>query len=174
MPRREAVRENDLTNRPCMMNGACAKDDGCTCIATLFLGRIDIDKCAWTPSHDLNYSVGMSKTSEPFDGRRWHDMGGTTAGPIPTDQHDFALWEKRVDALMVICSTKGYFTVDGLRRVLEDMAPETFETMTYYERWIASVNQNLIEAGVYSTAELAARMSEVAARGPTYGEAADG
>ena len=106
------------------------------------------------------------------DGRRWHDMGGTAAGPIPTDQHDFSLWEKRVDALMVISSGKGHFTVDGLRRVLEDMGPEAFETMTYYERWIASTNQNLIEAGVYTTSELAQRMTQVAARGSTYGEAA--
>jgi hypothetical protein len=98
-------------------------------------------------------------------------MGGDAAGPIPTDQHDFALWEKRIDALLVLASSKGHFTVDGLRRVLEDMGPEAFETMTYYERWIASVNQNLIEAGVYTTAELAQRMTQVAARGPTYAEA---
>ncbi|MGJ8587994.1 MAG: ScnB-like protein [Yoonia sp.] len=99
-------------------------------------------------------------------------MGGGAAGPVPSDQHDFSLWEKRVDALMIIASSKGHFTVDGLRRVLEDMGEEAFETMTYYERWIASVNQNLIEAGVYTTAELAQRMTEVAARGTTYGEAA--
>ncbi|WP_373456715.1 ScnB-like protein [Loktanella sp. Alg231-35] len=113
----------------------------------------------------------MTKDSQTFDGRRWHDMGGDAAGRIRTDQHDFSLWEKRVDALMILASAKGHFTVDGLRRVLEDMGPEAFETMTYYERWIASVNQNLIESGVYSTAELAQRMSEVAARGATYGEA---
>ena len=106
------------------------------------------------------------------DGRRWHDMGGATAGPVPTDQHDFSLWEKRVDALLVIASDKGIFTVDGLRRALEDMGEEAFETMSYYERWIASVNQNLIEAGVYTTAELGQRMTEVASRGATYGEAA--
>jgi hypothetical protein len=113
----------------------------------------------------------MTKEPNTFDGRRWHDMGGEAAGPVPADQHDFSLWEKRVDALMILASTKGHFSVDGLRRVLEDMGPEAFETMTYYERWIASVNQNLIEAGVYSTAELAQRMSEVASRGATYGEA---
>ncbi|PUB13175.1 nitrile hydratase beta subunit [Yoonia sediminilitoris] len=116
----------------------------------------------------------MEHEAEKMAGRRWHDMGGDAAGPVPTEQHDFSLWEKRVDALMVISSSKGYFTVDGLRRVLEDMGEEAFETMTYYERWIASVNQNLLEAGVYTPAELGARMSEVAARGETYGEACDG
>ena len=114
----------------------------------------------------------MTDTQNTQDGRRWHDMGGDAAGPVPTQQHDFSLWEKRVDALMIIASAKGHFTVDGLRRVLEDMGPDAFETMTYYERWIASVNQNLIEAGVYTTNELAQRMTDVAARGATYGEAA--
>lgn len=114
----------------------------------------------------------MTDTQNTQDGRRWHDMGGDAAGPVPTQQHDFSLWEKRVDALMIIASAKGHFTVDGLRRVLEDMGPDAFETMTYYERWIASVNQNLIEAGVYTTSELAQRMTDVAARGTTYGEAA--
>ena len=113
----------------------------------------------------------MTGKTDNYSGQRWHDMGGTAAGPIPNDEHDFALWEKRVDALLVIASSKGHFTVDGLRRVLEDMGEDAFETMSYYERWIASVNQNLIEAGVYTTSELAEKMSQVAARGPTYGEA---
>ena len=89
-------------------------------------------------------------------------------------QHDFALWEKRVDALMVLCSSKGLFTVDGLRRALEDMGEDAFEKHSYYERWVAAVNQNLIEAGVYTLEELGQRMAEIAARGPTYGEAAGG
>ncbi|WP_373050388.1 ScnB-like protein [Thalassovita aquimarina] len=107
-------------------------------------------------------------------GRRWHDMGGDQAGPVPMDQHDFALWEKRVDALMVICSSKGLFTVDGLRRALEDMGEDAFEKHTYYERWVAAVNQNLIEGGVYTLEELGQRMDDIAKRGPTYGEAAGG
>ncbi len=104
----------------------------------------------------------------------WHDMGGGPAGPVDMSQHDFALWEKRVDALMVICSTKGHFTVDGLRRALEEMGPASFETMTYYERWVAAVNRNLLGGGVYSIEELGRKMEEVARRGATYGEASDG
>jgi len=115
----------------------------------------------------------MTKTPTNL-GRRWHDMGGEAAGPIPDADHDFAIWEKRVDALMVLCSSKGHFTVDGLRRVLEDMPAESYETMNYYERWITSINQNLIEGGVYTTAELARKMAEVEARGDTYGDACGG
>lgn len=108
---------------------------------------------------------------DPASGRRWHDMGGGPAGPLAPADHDHALWEKRVDALMTGLTVKGVFTVDGLRRALEDMGPEAFETMSYYERWIAAVAQNLVEAGVFTSQELAERMAEIAARGPDYGAA---
>ncbi len=98
-------------------------------------------------------------------------MGGDPAGDINHDQHDFALWEKRVDALMVLASSAGLMNTDSLRRVLEDMGEEAYETMSYYERWIASVSQNMVEAGAFSTAELAIRMAQVKTRGTTYGDA---
>ena len=102
---------------------------------------------------------------------RWHDMGGLEAGPINNESHDFAIWEKRVDALLTLSTKKGLFTVDGLRRVLEDMGEDAFETMSYYERWVSSVNQNLIEAGIYTLEELGEKMAEVKKRGKTYGSA---
>ena len=98
-------------------------------------------------------------------------MGGDPAGHINHDQHDFALWEKRVDALMVLSSSVGLMNTDSLRRVLEDMGKDAYETMSYYERWIASVSQNMVEAGAFSTAELADKMAQVKARGETYGDA---
>ena len=106
--------------------------------------------------------------------RRWHDMGGALAGPVPQEGHDFALWEKRVDALVILSGLRGVFTVDALRRVLEDMGETAFETMTYYERWVAALNQNHLEQGTYTVAELGERMEAVRARGATYGDAADG
>lgn len=113
-------------------------------------------------------------TGADAEGRRWHDMGGAVAAEgdagVNRDTHDYALWEKRVDALMVLATSKGLFSVDGLRRVLEDMGPEVFETQSYYERWIQAVTQNLMEAGAFTPSELGVKMDEVAARGATYGE----
>lgn len=114
----------------------------------------------------------MTGSSE--EGRRWHDMGGVIAadgGPeVDRETHDYALWEKRVDALVMLATSKGLFTVDGLRRVLEDMAPEAFETQSYYERWVQSLTQNLMEAGAFTPGELGVKMEEIAARGDKYGE----
>jgi hypothetical protein len=106
-----------------------------------------------------------------FFGKRWHDMGGDPAGRIDHNQHDFELWEKRVDALMVLCSAAGLMNTDSLRRVLEDMGSEAYEAMTYYERWIASVSQNMVEFGAFTTTELAQKMADVKSRGDTYGDA---
>ena len=90
-------------------------------------------------------------SNETDAGRSWHDMGGNDAGEIARGEHDFALWEKRVDALMRLTSAKGFFTVDGLRRAIEDMGEDAFDTMTYYERWIASITRNLVETGAFTT-----------------------
>ena len=98
-------------------------------------------------------------------------MGGSAAGALDPTEHDYALWEKRVDALLVLMTKKGHFTVDGLRRALEGMGPEAFETMSYYERWVAAVTQNMIETGAITIEDLNAKMAEVAARGETYGAA---
>ncbi len=111
---------------------------------------------------------------ESETGRRWHDLGGTGAGLVDQSEHDHALWEKRVDALRAIASERGFFTVDGLRRALEDMGEESFETMSYYERWMAATTQNLLGAGAFTIEELNARMEAVRSRGPSYGEAQDG
>ncbi len=83
-----------------------------------------------------------------------HDMGGMPAGAIEPSEHDYALWEKRVDALMVLLSRKGYLTVDELRRNIETLGAEAYEKMTYYERWIYAIAQTLIQRGTVTIDEL--------------------
>ena len=98
--------------------------------------------------------------------RGHHDMGGLPAGPVEKSEHDYALWEKRVDALMVLLSSTGrnLLNVDELRRNIESIGGDAYETMSYYERWIFSIAQTMIQRGVISIDELNRKMAEVEAR----------
>ncbi len=94
--------------------------------------------------------------------RRHHDMGGLPAGPVERDEHDYAPWEKRVDAILRLLADPrcGVITVDELRRGIEELGPGAYDEMSYYERWIASVTNNLLEKGVITIDELGRRMTE--------------
>ena len=96
--------------------------------------------------------------------RSHHDMGGLPAGRIEATEHDYALWEKRVDALMVLLSAAGRMTVDELRKNIEAIGPDAYDRMTYYERWIHSISQTLIQRGVITIDELSRKMADVEAR----------
>jgi len=97
--------------------------------------------------------------------RSHHDMGGLPAGPVERSEHDYALWEKRIDAMLVtLIQDKRLMRVDELRRGIESLAPDVYDRLSYYERWIASIAKVLVEKGVFSQAELDARIARIAAR----------
>jgi len=91
-------------------------------------------------------------------------MGGLPAGRIQATEHEYALWEKRVDALMVLLAGAGRMTVDELRKNIEAIGPDAYDRMTYYERWIHSISQTLIQRGVITIEELARKIAQVEAR----------
>ena len=93
-------------------------------------------------------------------------MGGQPAGPVVPAEHDYAIWEKRVDALMVLLASKDcqHMTVDELRRNIESLGAEAYDRMSYYERWIHAIAQTLIQRGVISVDELGRKMAEVEQR----------
>ncbi|HKX09136.1 MAG TPA: nitrile hydratase [Stellaceae bacterium] len=98
--------------------------------------------------------------------RGHHDMGGLPAGPVEPTEHDYAHWEKRVDALQVLLSApqRRLLRVDELRRNIESLRPDVYDAMTYYERWIAAITKVLIERGVLTSDELGRKMEDVKAR----------
>jgi hypothetical protein len=93
--------------------------------------------------------------------RGHHDMGGLPAGRVDPGEHDYAFWEKRVDALMMLLSApqRNLLKVDELRRQIESLGPEAYESMTYYERWMHAISQTLIQRGVISVDELSRKMA---------------
>jgi hypothetical protein len=100
------------------------------------------------------------------DGRSHHDMGGLFAGPVDRSEHDYAMWEKRVDALMVVLSSPrhGLLKVDELRRHIEGLGADAYDAMSYYERWMAAISATLIERGVISIDALGRKMAEIEER----------
>ena len=101
--------------------------------------------------------------------RGHHDMGGAPAGKVAPVEHDYEAWERRVDALVVLCSgitgKKRLMTVDELRKNIEALPPESYDQLAYYEKWITSLTQALIQRGIITSAELAMKMNEVKKRG---------
>ena len=93
-------------------------------------------------------------------------MGGQPAGPVEHAEHEYALWEKRVDALLVLLSGKdsSHMTVDELRRNIEGLGAEAYGTLGYYERWIHAIAQTLIQRGVVTVDELGRKIADVQQR----------
>jgi hypothetical protein len=98
--------------------------------------------------------------------RAYHDMGGLDAGPVDRSEHDYAHWEKEVDALRALLADRKrrLMTVDELRRGIESLPPEDYDRLSYYGRWIRSIVGILTEKGVLDPAEIAAKQAELAAK----------
>ena len=98
--------------------------------------------------------------------RRHHDMGGLDAGPVDPAEHDYLPWEKKVDALVRLAGDpkREMIAIDELRRGIEDLGPGAYDELSYYERWISSFTNVMIEKGHISIDELGRKMEEVRAR----------
>ncbi|HXJ52038.1 MAG TPA: hypothetical protein VNH16_11630 [Burkholderiales bacterium] len=97
--------------------------------------------------------------------RSHHDMGGLPAGKVDRDEHDYAEWERRVDAVAVLLGRKRRLTVDERRRAIETLTPQAYDALSYYERWVVALGQTMIQRGLITSAELAMKMREVGKRG---------
>lgn len=100
------------------------------------------------------------------EGRAVHDVGGLDFGPIDRSEHDLALWEKRVDAMLILLvgPKKGAFKIDAMRRVIEDYGEQQYDQTTYYEKWVRAIRNLIVEQGLVSAAEIDARVEEVRQR----------
>ena len=101
--------------------------------------------------------------------RKPHDLGGLEDGPVDRTEHSHEPWEKRVDSIMRLVSDKKrqILTVDELRRGIEDLGPGAYDELSYYERWISSLTNVLIEKGIITIDELGRKMTEVEVRWTT-------
>ncbi|PPR18245.1 MAG: hypothetical protein CFH37_00608 [Alphaproteobacteria bacterium MarineAlpha9_Bin7] len=94
-----------------------------------------------------------------------HDVGGLPDDQVDLSEHNYAPWEKRIDALLVLLAgKKQIMRVDELRRGIESLDIDAYNELSYYERWIASISKILVEKKLITSTELEDRMAKIATR----------
>ena len=95
----------------------------------------------------------MSETAP----RAHHDLGGVQrflCEPIDTEPHQLTDFDREVDAIRQILGAKKIMSVDELRRGIEAIPEEDYLRLSYYQKWIRSIADNLLARGVITEAEL--------------------
>ena len=95
-----------------------------------------------------------------------HDLGGSDGhGPINPEQNEpvfHAEWERRVFGMFLPIFACGYYNIDEFRHAIERMGAPAYLNTSYYEHWLHAYETLLVEKGVLSADELAARRAQLA------------
>jgi len=92
--------------------------------------------------------------------RGHHDVGGLpSAGPVDQTEHVLSDWEIVADAVNQALGARGIKRTDEMRRAREEMDAEEYRDMSYYERWIASIETILIEKKILTKEEIDRRLA---------------
>jgi nitrile hydratase subunit beta len=90
-----------------------------------------------------------------------HDMGGMHGfGPVVREENEPVFhedWERVVYGMQRAIRARGLINIDESRHGIERMPPAEYLAASYYERWLASLERNLVDKGVITREELEAR-----------------
>jgi nitrile hydratase subunit beta len=95
--------------------------------------------------------------------RAHHDMGGISkfmCQAVDTEAHALTDFDRQVDAIRGLLGIKKIMSVDELRRGVEAIPEAEYHRLSYYQRWIRSITDNLLVRGVITEAELRAALDE--------------
>lgn len=94
--------------------------------------------------------------------RAMHDLGGAPkfmCEPVDVEPHALNDFDREVDAIRQILGMKKVMGVDELRRGIEAIPEADYLRLSYYQRWIRSITDNLLVKGVITEAELRAALA---------------
>ena len=97
---------------------------------------------------------------------RAHDLGGQKAGPIDLSAHELETWHKLVTAILGILRDAPHrlIKVDEMRRAIEDMPPEDYRRLEYFEKWAVGVSTLVVEKGLMTRDEIDRRVAGLKTR----------
>jgi len=93
--------------------------------------------------------------------RATHDLGGVSkfmCEPVDVEPHALTDFDREVDAVRAILGLKKVMSVDELRRGIEAIPEADYLRLSYYQRWVRSIVDNLLVKGVITEAELRAAL----------------
>ena len=89
-----------------------------------------------------------------------HDMGGVAwSGPVlpePDEPNFHAEWERRAFALTMAMGMPGGWNIDMSRFARENRPPQDYLSKSYYQIWLAGLEQLMLERGLVTADEIEA------------------
>jgi hypothetical protein len=96
---------------------------------------------------------------------RPHDLGGQLAGPVDRTEHEPEPWQNLVTALMYLLRDRRQLAkTDEMRRAIEDMKPEAYQRLGYFDKWAVGISTLVREKGLMTPDEIQRRADEITAR----------
>ena len=97
--------------------------------------------------------------------RGHHDIGGLPdPGPIDRTEHELSDWEILADAVNQALGARGVKRTDEMRRAREEMDSGLYRDLSYYERWIVSLETILIEKKILTREEIDRKIAQFEAK----------
>ena len=100
-----------------------------------------------------------------------HDLGGMQGfGPIPIEKKEpvfHADWEAHVMAMRLLMGFWRKWNLDASRNSIESLPPADYLGFSYYEKWLASLVNLMVDAGMVTIEEIAASQAAPGAQKST-------
>ena len=93
-----------------------------------------------------------------------HDVGGQPDAPVPYLDKEELDWELRTYVTCEVLAWRGVWNAEWRRRAENDLGETLYYGLPYYGRWITVAAKTLVDKGLISVDELAAKIDEVRAR----------
>jgi hypothetical protein len=94
-----------------------------------------------------------------------NDIGGTVVRePVNITEHPLLPWEKRCHALLDVLDYHKIVNTEEKRRGTEEIGAEMGEKLTYYEKWIVSCSNCLLQKRILTPEEIGTKTKEIALR----------